>query len=748
MKQAPRPPVEQVKIMIGKKLIATLLPCGFIAAAALLAAENPPGVKPSTSAASKEPLEIPRLSRAPKVDGVLDNPIWETEALRIDDFIQLAPKENGAPTERTVAYIGHDDKNLYVAFRCYDSQASRIRCSITKRDGCLEDDWVMLFIDTFNEKRRAFTFAINPAGVQMDFIRVEEGGNDNMDSSWDTVFFSDGKTDAEGYTVEAAIPFKSLRFPNQDLKTWNIVLARNLPRTGEVILYPQFSRDIPGLLSNGRPFLIRGNVERSRNVEVMPFVTSLKRGGPGIEAPDNRLKVEPGANFKLGLASNTTLDATVNPDFSQIEADEPQIDYNLRYALRYNEKRPFFLEGMEIFTSPQIETVYTRQITDPIFGAKISGKSGRFSYGALSAYDMHPIESLWDIPDGGVAPAGGTKAFSNIFRTKADVGKGSYIGFTLTDKELGSGNWSRMAGLDGQLRYKNRLFFSFQALGSKASAEGDRTPFAPALYGDLYYTTRHWSLGGYYMALHSDFQASLGFVNRTDYRTVGSYASYRIYPDKPYLNQVQFRIQAGKRIGYTDSATQDTWIRPNIQLRLTEFNQVFIQYEAGLERFADIDFKKQELSIESQFTFLSWMPFNLVFETGDSINYDPNDAFLGFHNVYGAQLTFKPSKRIQLGTDFSKETFWRTAGGERLWDYNVVRERVTYQFSKTLSFRAIVDYNFFYKQAFGSFLASWVLRPGTVFFLGFDNNYLRDAYGHLVRDNTNVFIKFSYWWRL
>jgi hypothetical protein len=693
-----------------------------------------------TQSRSGEPLEIPRLSMPPKIDGVLDDPVWETEALKIENFVQLSPKENGDPSERTVAYLGYDEKNLYMAFRAYDSQASKIRCSITKRDGCLEDDWIIVMLDTFNEKRRAFTFAFNPAGVQMDFIRTEEGGSDNMDDSWDAVFTSDGRIDDEGYTVEAAIPFKSLRFPNDDLKTWNIVLGRNLPRTGEIIIYPGYSRDIPGLLSNGQGLLIRGAVERSRNIEIMPVVTSLKREGEKVD-------VEPGANFKLGLSSNTTLDATVNPDFSQIEADEPKIDYNLRYALRYNEKRPFFLEGMEIFSSPEIETVYTRQIADPLFGAKMSGKSGRFTYGLLSAYDQHPIESLWQISDGGAIDRS-TKAFSNIFRTKADVGKGSYVGFTLTDKELGSGSWNRLGGLDGQLRFKDRVFFSFQVLGSKTSVEGERTSLAPALYGDLAYVTRHWTLGAYYMALHPDFQASLGFVNRTDYRSAGGYASYRLYPDKKWLNQVQFRIQAGRRIGYADSVAQDTWIRPQVQLRLTEFNQVFITYEAGLERFADVGFRMQELSVESQFTFLSWMPFNVYFETGDSINYDPDDAFLGYSNTYGVSLTVKPNKRLQLGTDFSKQTFWRSAGGERLWDYNLVRERATYQFSKTLSFRAIVDYNFFYKEAFGSLLASWVLRPGTVFFLGFDNNYLRDELGHLIRDNTNIFLKFSYWWRL
>jgi hypothetical protein len=693
---------------------------------------------PAAQATDKEALVIPRLTEIPKIDGKLDNPVWDG-ALKIESFVQLAPKENGVPTEKTVAYLGYDEKNLYVAFRAYDSQASKVRCSVTNRDGCIEDDWVFVMLDTFNEKRRAFSFILNPIGVQMDMMRIEEGGNDNMDDSWDTVFFSDGKVDAEGYTVEMAIPFKSLRFPPGDVQTWNIVLGRNLPRTGEVIMYPQFSRDIPGLLSNGQPYLIQGALERSRNIEVMPFVTSLQRQG-------ERIKFEPGANFKLGLSSNTTLDLTANPDFSQIEADEPRIDYNLRYALRYSEKRPFFLEGMEIFNSPEIETVYTRQISDPIFGAKASGKTGLFTYGLLSAYDMHPVESLWEIPGGG--GLSDAKAFSNVFRTKADVGTGSYVGFTLTDKEFGGGSWSRLAGLDGQLRFKDRVFFSFQALASKASTEGDRTALAPGLYGELYYSTKHWALGGFYKALHPDFQASLGFVNRTDYRSAGGFASYRIYADKKYLNQVQFRVQGGTRDGYADSTTQDTWLRGSIQFRLTEFNQIFVSYENEMERFAGVEFKKQGFSLESQITFIPWLPFFVYFETGDSINYDPDDAFLGYSNTYGLSATIKPSKRLQLGADLSKQTFWRSAGGERLWDYNVIRQKTTYQVSKTLSFRAIVDYNFFYKQAFGSLLASWVLRPGTVFFLGFDNNYLRDEFGHLVQDNYNIFIKFSYWLRM
>jgi hypothetical protein len=142
---------------------------------------------------SDEIFDIPKLSKAPNIDGVLDNPVWEKEALKIESFHQLSPKEMAEPSERTVAYIGYDEKNLYIAFQCSDSDPRKIRASVTNRDGCIEDDWVIVFLDTFNEKRRAFGFLLNPYGIQMDCIRIEEGGSDNMDFSWDTFFFSEGR---------------------------------------------------------------------------------------------------------------------------------------------------------------------------------------------------------------------------------------------------------------------------------------------------------------------------------------------------------------------------------------------------------------------------------------------------------------------------------------------------------------------------------------------------------------------------
>lgn len=685
-----------------------------------------------------QPISIPRLSERPKIDGVLDNDLWERESLKVENFVQLSPKERGAPSERTVAYLGYDEKNLYVAFRCSDSEASRLRASVTNRDNCVNDDWVIVFLDTFNEKRRAFTFFVNPLGIQMDALRVEEGGNDNMSMSWDTVFYSDGKIDPEGYTVEMEIPFKSLRFPNRTEKVWNIVLGRNIPRKGEIIIWPECSRDIPGLLVQGKEFLIPSRVEKGKNLELMPIVTSLKREG-------ERLNAQPGLNLKYGLSSDLTLDFTLNPDFSHIEADAPQIDVNLRYALRYPEKRPFFLEGMEIFQFPEVELVYTRRIIDPLWGGKATGKIGRMAYGLLSAYDDNPTESLWEINNGEGNPK--VDALFNIVRLKADVFKESYLGFCLTDKEI-DGAFNRVAGLDGQFRFKNRYFVNFQAVGSMTKAEEEKSAFAPALYADFYYFTKYWGAGVFWQSIHPDFEAGSGFVNRTDFRAFGANTNLTLYPDKKYLNSLSFGVRMGKREDYFGSGTQDRWMRLWLQLRFTEFNRAFVLFENALERYEGISFHKNTLSLQVENNLVRWLPFGLYVQTGDGIHYDPDDPFLGYNSTLGVYLNFKLNKRLQMGIDYSKSTFWESWGGKLLWDYNVIRQRTTYQLAKTLSLRAIVDYNHYYKKAFGSLLFSYVLRPGTVFFFGVDSNYLKGEAGRYERLNYNIFVKFSYWLRV
>jgi hypothetical protein len=687
---------------------------------------------------SQETLEIPKISHPPKIDGVIENPLWEKEALKIEGFLQYTPKEKGTPTEKTVVYIGYDKKNIYFAFRCYDSDPKKLRATITNRDNVIDDDWIAVFIDTFNEKRRAFSFFINPRGIQMDLMRIEEGGNDNMDSSWDTVFHSDGKIDEEGYTVEMAIPFKSIRFPDKEKKIWGIMLGRTIARKGEIVLWPPVSKSIPGLLSQEGEIVILGEVEKGKNFELMPIFTSLKN-------KDEKTDLQPGMNFKWGISSDLTLDLTLNPDFSHIEADAPQIDINQRFALYYAEKRPFFLEGMEIFRFPEIDIVYTRRIIDPAGGAKLTGKVGRFTYGLLSAYDTNPTESLLEVHNGGESRD--DNAFFNILRIKTDVFKESYLGFCLADKEI-DGSYNRVLGVDGQFRFKDKFFFSFQAAGSKTKFDDQETGIVPALYADFSYFSKHVGGGLYWMSIHPDFEASSGFINRVDYRTLGAYTRFRAYPEKKYLNQVSLGLSAGQRYAYFEDLLIDRWSRANLHLRFTEFSQMNITFQDSVERYEGIDFNKNSFTVDGENNLVSWLPFGFYFRTGHSIFYDPDDPFLGWSNTYGLFFNVKPNKRLQMSVDFSKETFWEERGGEQIYDFNAVRQRTTYQLSKTLSLRAIVDYYHEDNEFYGSFLVSWILRPGTVFFFGVDSNYLKRGSGRYGQDNYSIFIKFSYWWRI
>ncbi len=681
---------------------------------------------------------IPELSEAPKIDGKLDNPIWETEALKIEGFLQFSPVEKGPPTQKTVAYLGYDKNNLYIAFQCYDTEPEKIRASITQRDNVMEDDWVLIFLDAFNEKRRAYTFILNPYGIQMDALRMEEGGSDNMDDSWDTVFYSDGQVDEQGYTVEMALPFKSIRFPDRPEKIWGLTLGRTIARNGEIILWPPMSKSRPGLLCQAEEIRISGIVEKGKNFELMPVFTSLKTKG-------NKINPQPGLNFKYGISSDITLDMTVNPDFSQIEADTPQIDVNKRFALYYPEKRPFFLEGMEIFRFPEIQMVYTRRIVDPVAGAKLTGKTGRFTYGLLSALDGNPAENLWSI-NGSGSPSS-KQALFNVFRLKADLFKESYLGFSLTDKEI-DGDYNRVAGIDGQFKFGEKFFLSFQAMGSQTHSDERQSSLAPALFGEFGYYSRNWGGGLFWLSLHPDFTAASGFVNRVDYRSFGGSVYYQFYPEKQFLNQVRIQLRSGRRLTYAGDAMEDEWVSLSSQLRFTEFSQMNLELRRDLERYGGIDFQKTSLEMNTSLLLISWLPFGMAFRTGESIFYDLEEPFLGYSNAYGLFFTLKPGKRLRMSLTLSKETFWEKWGGEQVYDFNVLRQQSIYQISKTLSLRTIIDYNHFSKKIYGSFLFSYVLKPGTVFFLGLDNNMLQNNSGRYFQDDYSVFLKFSYWLRI
>lgn len=683
-------------------------------------------------------VKIPHLSSPPKIDGILEHELWEKEALEIKDFFQYQPKEKEKPSEKTIVYVGHDEKNLYIAFRCFDSNPDRIKFSVTNRDKPLKDDTVYVYLDTFNEKRRAFVFGFNPIGVQIDGIFLDEGGRQSTITDWDAVFFSNGKIDDKGYVVEVAIPFKSIRFPAKKEIIWGMIIERNIPRNGELITWPSRSRDISGVLTQSGQINIEGKIERGRNIEIIPAFTSLKKYKEKIDP-------QPGISFKYGLTSDLVFDATLNPDFSHIEADAPQIDINQRYALYWREKRPFFLEGKEIFETP-INIIYTRQIIDPIIGGKITGKVGRLSLGYILSLDQNPTESLWEISD--PTKSAEKHAVFNIFRAKYDLFNESYVGFSLTDKEINDGSYNRVFGIDGQFKWRKNFYFNYQAIGSKTKFPDRTTGIVSAFYGSFRYSSRNLGLELGFESIHPDFEASSGFIRRTDYKKVNSSASYTIYPGKKYLSRIISSVSYSKYFDFNNDAIEEN-LTLSLRFMATLNSRInFIFTPASMESYANIDFKKKRFGICSGYYLIKWAEFGLSLWTGDSIRYDPVNPYLGWSNTISPWINFKPSSRLQLRFDFNKNTFRKKRGGELVYDYNILRQKSTYQITKEISLRTILDYNHYYKKIYGSFLLSYILRPGSVIFLGYDDNYSKDELGSYARTNRSVFVKFSYWWRI
>lgn len=692
-------------------------------------------------------IRAAKFSSAPKIDGTLDNPVWK-EGVVLDTFTQYEPQEGAEPTEKTAAYIGYDNKNLYIAVRAYDSNPKAIRACLTQRDKVMGDDGITVYLDTFNDKKRAFVFQVNPCGVQVDGIYTEERrrgsgrGFFGFDRSFDTFFLSNAHIDEEGYTVEMAIPFKSLRFPNTKNQAWGLQIMRNIPRKNEEIYWRPRSRDVNGFLVQSGILELEGQIEKGKNFEVMPVLTGLK-------ARDAKFDPEPGLNLKYGITSDLTADITLNPDFSQVEADMPQIDVNQRYALYYPETRPFFLEGKDFFDTP-FEMAYSRNIVNPLWGTRLTGKVGKITMGFISAYDETPpeIDNPWeDEPD-----LTGYKALVNVFRLKRDLYPESHIGFILTDKEMGlsrsniTDNFNRAAGVDGHFKFLNNYRLSFQFVGSQTKWKNEKTGFVPAMSFNFSRQARRLTFSLDYNQIPEDFEASLGFFRRKDIRSFNSRISYAFLPMNDLIVDIRPSIEY-KRIYDFHNTLTDEEVQLGFFISGWRGSHLWGGFTTEMERYEGIDFYKKSFRARISSDPLSWLSGSFNFNFGDSIYYDEN-SYLGYKTSWGFMLTLKPLTNLRLFYNLRNDNFYRNKGGGKVYTVNIISQRISYQLARTVALRLITDYNDYYKSIYTSLLLSYELRPGTVFYVGIDDNQEQDESGMYKIGGRFFFVKFSYWWRI
>ncbi len=675
-------------------------------------------------------IKAARIETPPKIDGVFEEEVYG-HFTKITEFYQFQPKLNAPATEKTEFFIAYDRQNLYIAFRCYDSEPSRIRASISRRERFENNDLVGIFLDTFNTGFRAFLFFFNPYGIQADGIHDDSiTDGDQEDFSWDTLLYSKGKIYPWGYFVEARIPFKSLRFPaRQKVQNWGLHVFRLIVRKGEVDSWVKINRAKRGLVSQSGRLIIKEDIKPGLHMEFIPVITGLKN-------QQQEMKPELGFSYKYSLSSDLTLDLTYNPDFSHIEADVAQIDVNQRYALYYEEKRPFFLEGQEIFKTP-IQVFYSRRIAKPRFGAKLTGRYGRWALGLLSAYDTASFEDLWSITEGGQQ-----KAWVNIFRLRYELAKESYFGFFLTDKRWGEDFSNTVAGADSYIKLGN---FVANLQGLFSFSQRETSLRGQALYVDVSYTTKHSWIGVGTKMISPDFDAQVGFIKRVDFRHYYFYSGLRAYPGKKFFVEGGPGFYFGLITDWKGERTDQTLaINFNFQTFRRSWVNIFARRE--FEKYAGVGFYKNVYGFFFNSDLLKSLSLGGLVSWGDGIYYS-SSPFLGYNIAGRGWFTLLPAKRLSVSGYVSFYRFFRSRGGELIYNMNIYRLKAVYLFTRQLSTRIIWQFNDYYRSHYGSFLLSYEYSPGTVFYLGFSADFEEDG-GGLRRKDYSVFVKFSYLFRI
>lgn len=437
------------------------------------------------------PVRIPKLTEIVAIDGRLDDAAWQSAAV-FKDFIQTGPGDNIEPSKPTEVVMFYDEKNLYIGFKCWDEK-DKIRATLAKRDQVFGEDNVRVWLDTFDDRRRAYILGFNPFGIQQDGIFTEGRG---ADFSVDIVMESKGVIEDWGWSVEVKIPFKSLRYAAGAGKNWGINFARNIDRLNdEFDSWMPDDRSVSGLLIKHGRITGLDEIKSERTLEIVPSVTlsetgSRKRTLPisvsasnpfhpifnptGVQDPgrfvNDPIKYDIGLNIKYTITPNITLDAAINPDFAEIEADAPVVAANQRFPIFFQEKRPFFLEGADTFQSP-LQPFYSRTIVDPDAAVKLTGKVGKNSFGFLVASDKAPgnfSEDERNDPDPRFRPSAeflDKSAYFSILRLKRDVGKENSIGFFGTARVFPR-NRNFVGGFDGKFKLDKATVMTFQVLGT------------------------------------------------------------------------------------------------------------------------------------------------------------------------------------------------------------------------------------------------------------------------------------------
>ena len=713
-------------------------------------------------------ITIPHVSRPPKLADFLSGTPREAE-LKVTDFRQFDPTDGSPVSQPTTAFLSYDDEKLYVAFIAKDDP-SLIRARVAKRKQILTDDRVTINIDTFHDHRHAYWFDVNPYGVQFDGITTDGYGDD---FSWEGLWYTDAKITGDGYVVLITIPFRTLRFPGTPKQTWGVVLGRFIQRNNEFSMWPYVTRrKLPRFVEQFGHMEGLENISAGRNIQFIPY--GLLSGSRYLDQPVDgvpRMVTEPGSragvDAKVVIKDALTLDMTLNPDFSQVESDEPQVTVNQRYEVFFPEQRPFFMENASYFNTPQ-QLFFSRRIIDPEYGLRLTGKIGRWAIGVLAADDRAPGKQV-----AATDPLYGKRAADGVLSIQRDFLKDSHLRLFATGREWGS-SYNRLASIDTRLRLKRDFFFAGQA------ATTESRPLAGPVYsGNSYYaklsrTTRRLQYYTTYTDRSPGFRADLGYIPRVDIRELKTRVGYKWWREKKTLVNFGPAIVALGNWN-REGRSQDREVDLEWDMEFTRLTTFTVSAGQIFELYNGYEFSKWATNYIFSSEWLKWLAINAAYSSGSAVNYYPAAGyapFLGNGQNGNAGITLRPTPRLRLDETYlyghlQTRPGWQDQPPVTIYTNHIARSKVNYQLTRALSFRAIVDYNGVLpnstlvsmdpaKRLGYDFLMTYLVHPGTAFYVGYTDiyqnllldpsrpPYLRIAGAPDLNTGRQVFVKLSY----
>jgi len=721
----------------------------------------------------KPSLTIHKTTQPIVIDGNLNDPGWNNAATATS-FSEFSPGDNVRPMDPTRVLVTYDKSNLYVAFIA-ESDPNQIRVSMTDRDVPFQDDYLGIVIDTYGNSTWGYEIFANPYGIQMDGKLLSNGD----DMSFNMVFQSKGKITDSGYQVEFAIPFRSLRFPDAPNPVWRITFYRNQPRDSRhEYSWAAIDRDNPCLLC--QLGYLRGlqGITSGHNIELLPEGNLSQRSfltdedDPNSTFKTRPVKASASLGLKYGLTSTSTFDLTINPDFSQVEADPAQIDVNSTFALSYPERRPFFQEGNNLFDT-WMDLVYTRSINDPSVAAKFTGRFHQTDIAYIGAKDERtPIILPFEEQSEFVGDEHRIRSYSNILRVMQYFGEESHIGLLLTDRRLDHGGSGTVISADSRIRFSQNDRLELQVAASQTvepndtllSSGIDNIRFGEKNYSSIFDGEKFWGYSALasfehqariwyydlsYQSNSPTFRAANGFITGNNFQYAEYNSGWVFRPNTKIFD----RIEPGFEVGYKwnfEQIRKDKWAVTYLSATLTRQTQINLHYILSRERFQSTDFPgihRIEFNVNSQLS--EAFSAGISLETGRSIARNEDPPLLGKSFQAGAWSTIKPAEQLSIEPEIDYSQMIHPVNDTTIYAGYVFRTRISYQFTRRFFIRLFIQYDDFNRNYDIDPLLTYRINAFSVIYLGATHNY------HNFRTPVNnkltsrqYFFKFRYLFQL